>query len=196
MEKVDHDIVDDWNNKLVEICEGFVPKNIFNLDETGLFFRALPNKTMCLKGENCSGGKISKERITVMLCVNMEGDFETPLVKALKPRCFKNIIVNDLGVTWKANRKAWMTQELMKEWLSNFDRKMQGRKVILFLDNATSHPHLNLQNVKLAFFPPNVTSTCQPLDLGIIKNFKTHYRINLLKHVISSIDNENIKNQM
>ncbi|KAL4097797.1 hypothetical protein QTP88_022511 [Uroleucon formosanum] len=46
---VDHDIVDDWNNKLVEICEGFVPKNIFNLDETGLFFRALPNKTMCLK---------------------------------------------------------------------------------------------------------------------------------------------------
>ncbi|XP_060855099.1 tigger transposable element-derived protein 6-like [Metopolophium dirhodum] len=76
-----------------------------------------------------------------------------------------NIIVNDLGVTWKANRKAWMTQELMKEWLSNFDRKMQGRKVILVLDNATSHPHLNLQNVKLAFFPPNVTSTCQPLDL-------------------------------
>ncbi|CAI6361843.1 unnamed protein product [Macrosiphum euphorbiae] len=194
---VDHDIVINivTNNKLVEICEGFVPKNIFNLDETGLFFRALPNKTMCIKGENCSGGKISKERITVMLCVNMEGDFETPLVieKALKPRCFKNIIVNDLGVTWKANRKAWMTQELMKEWLSNFDRKMQGRKVILFLDNATSHPHLNLQNVKLAFFPPNVTSTCQPLDLGIIKNFKTHYRINLLKHVISSIDNENIK---
>ncbi|CAI6373801.1 unnamed protein product [Macrosiphum euphorbiae] len=192
---VDHDIVDDWNNKLIEICEGFVPKNIFNLDETGLFFRALPNKTMCLKGENCSGGKISKERITVMLCVNMEDDFETPLVigKALKPRCFKNIIVNDLGVTWKANRKAWMTQELMKEWLSNFDRKMQGRKVILFLDNATSHPHLNLQNVKFAFFPPNVTSTCQPLDLGMIKNFKTHYRINLLKYVISSKDNENIK---
>jgi len=125
----------------------------------------------------------------------MEGDFETPKVigKALKPRCFKNIIVNDLGVTWKANRKAWMTQELMKRWLSNFDRKMQGRKVILFLDNATSLPHLNFQNVKLAFFPPNVTSTCQPLDLGIIKNFKTHYRINLLKHVISSIDNENIK---
>jgi len=57
--------VDDWNNKLVETCEGFVPKNIFNLDETGLFFRALPNRTMCLKSENCSGGKISKERITV-----------------------------------------------------------------------------------------------------------------------------------
>lgn len=85
----------------------------------------------------------------------------------------------------------------MKEWLSNFDSKMQGRKVILFLDNAVSHLHFNLQNVKLTFFPPNVTSTCQPQEvgqeLGVIKNFKTHVRISLLKHVISPIDNENIK---
>jgi len=54
-----------------------IRKNIFNLDETCLFFHALPDKTMCLIAENCSGGNISKERITVMLCVNMEGDFET-----------------------------------------------------------------------------------------------------------------------
>ena len=60
----------------------------------------------------------------------------------------------------------------MKEWLSNFDRKMQGRnrKVIFFLDDETSYLHLNLQNIKLAFFPQNVTSTCRPLDLGFIKN--------------------------
>ncbi|XP_008178777.1 tigger transposable element-derived protein 6-like [Acyrthosiphon pisum] len=147
---VDHDILDDWNNKLVETCEGFVQKIFFNLDETGLFFHALPNKTMCLKGENCSGGKISKERVTVMLCVNMAGDFERPLVigKALKPRCFKNII-NDLGVTWK-------------------------------------ECETRILSTKCNFNLPT-------LDLGIIKNFKTHYRISLLKHVTSSIDNENIK---
>lgn len=54
-----------------------------------------------------------------MFCVTMEDDFETSLVigKSLIPRCFKNIIVNDLEVTWKANCKAWMTQKLMKVWL-------------------------------------------------------------------------------
>lgn len=70
-----------------------------------------------------------EERITVMLCVNVDDDFEIHLVigKSLKPPCFKNIIVNDLGITRKANRMTWMTRELMKEWLWNFDRKMQGR---------------------------------------------------------------------
>jgi len=46
---------------------------------------------MYLKGEYSSGGKISKNRLQLpMLCVNIDGDFETPLVigKALRPRCF------------------------------------------------------------------------------------------------------------
>lgn len=29
---VNVDAVDDWNSKLIDICEGFVPKSIFNLD--------------------------------------------------------------------------------------------------------------------------------------------------------------------
>lgn len=66
---------------------------------------------MCFKGEDYSSGKKSKERLTVMLSVNMLGDFEKSLVigKSQKPRCFKNIDVKKLGVTWKAKRKAWMT---------------------------------------------------------------------------------------
>lgn len=85
-------------------------KKYFQSEWNRLFFRALPDKAMCLKGESCSGEKISIERITVMLYVHMEGDFETPLVNrhSLRLWCFKNIIVNDLG-------KTWMTQKLMKE---------------------------------------------------------------------------------
>ena len=36
--------------------------------------------------------------------------------------------------------------------------------------------------------PPNTTSKLQPLDLGIIQNFKTHYRKLLLRYVLSKID--------
>jgi hypothetical protein len=41
--------------------DGYKLKDIANCDETGLFFQALSNKTLCLKGEKCSGGKLSKK---------------------------------------------------------------------------------------------------------------------------------------
>jgi hypothetical protein len=40
--------------------------------------------------------------------------------------------------------------------------------------------------MKVLFFPPNTTSKVQPLDQGIIRSFKAHYRKRLVKHVISN----------
>lgn len=62
------------------------------------------------------------------------------------------------------------------QWLSNFDRKCKVEGYY-FLVNASSHPRLNLQIVKLIFFPPNVTSTCKTFCLQILKN------INSLTHL-------------
>jgi hypothetical protein len=42
--------------------------------------------------------------------------------------------------------------------------KMQNWHVLLFLDSATCHPHIELSNVQLALFPPYTTSVSQPLD--------------------------------
>ncbi|KAF0722825.1 tigger transposable element-derived protein 6-like, partial [Aphis craccivora] len=158
-----------------------------------LFFQALPDKILYLKNEICCGGKIAKSRLTVLLCVNMIGEFETPLIigKSLKPRRFKSVNVSTLGVNWKANHKAWMNQDLMTDWLMCFNRKMEMeyKKIILFLDNATSHPDkLNLKNKKLIFLPPNKTSICQPLDQGIIKNVKVHCRQRFLSYILSRVD--------
>lgn len=167
--------VEQWKKKLCSIIQEYSPENIFNADETGLFFRALPKKTLALKNEKCTGGKSSKERLTVLFCASMAGEKENPLIigKSRNPRCFKGSHVNKLPIDWYSNKKAWLTRDIMSEWLTKFDRKMgrQNRKVLLFLDNATSHPNIALKNVKLLFFPPNMTSVCQPLDQGIIKNF-------------------------
>lgn len=58
--------------------------------------------------------------------------------------------------------------------------------MILLVDNAASHTQgdLQLRNVKLHFLPPNTTGHIQPMDAGIIKAFKAHYRKQLVAHYI------------
>jgi hypothetical protein len=62
--------IEEWVAKLPSIIQGYEPENIANGDETCLLFLALTNKSLCLKGEKCSGGKLCKERLTfyVVLC--------------------------------------------------------------------------------------------------------------------------------
>lgn len=65
----------------------------------------------------------------------------------------------------------------------------QRREVLLFWDNATSHPtDLLLKNIKLIFLPPNTTSCCQPLDQGIIQNFKVRYRRLVIARILAEIE--------
>jgi len=101
---VPKDVVSDWKCKLPDIVKGYEPCHIYNMDETGLFYRTLPDRTLSIKGDECKGGKKSKDRITVALCVNMVGDFKKPLVigRAAVPHCMKN--VKHSPVTLRYNR--------------------------------------------------------------------------------------------
>ncbi len=59
------------------------------------------------------------------------------------------------------------------------------------------HPvDLKLFNITSLFFPPNTTSKIQPLDQGIIRCFKVHYRSQLIKHIISSCTLASIPDQV
>ncbi|GBM64586.1 Tigger transposable element-derived protein 6 [Araneus ventricosus] len=148
---------------------------------------------MIQKSEEARGGKIPKKRLTISFCVRAPGEKEKRLViwRCQRPRCFKGKDLNRLGVSWYANKKAWMTSSIFEEWLVNFDKKMRNRarKVLLVLENATCHAHgAHLKNVKLLFLPPNTTSKLQPLDHGVIKCFKMEYRQFALRHVIARLD--------
>ncbi len=125
---------------------------------------------------------------------NQDGsDKRKPMVigRAKRPRAFKKIPTEQLPVLWEFNRKAWMTRVIFEPFLRKFDREMrlQKRKVILFMDNASSHKieNLNLTNVNLLLFPPNVTSQIQPLDLGIIRAFKARFKKKLLQPILSNM---------
>jgi hypothetical protein len=108
---VNSETTEEWVAKLSSIIEGYEPENLVDGDETGLFFHALLNKSLCLKGEKCLGGKLCKERSTVFLCGFMSGEMEKPLVmgRAAKPRCFRKMDIWKLPVDWRSDKKAWMT---------------------------------------------------------------------------------------
>ena len=182
---VDGAVVDEWQARLPNLTARYDARDIYNMDETGVVFRALPDCSLVIKGSDCTGGNKSKDRITVSPAVNVVGEFEKPLVigHAIKPRCFRNLDIAKLPIKWHANKKAWMTTNIFMLWLNEFNRRMKSQKrhVSLFLDNAPSHPHdVTMSNVKLVYLPPNTISLLQYLDQGIIKNMKVHYRRRLL----------------
>ena len=88
-------VCEDWKQSTLQpILQCYDASDVFNADETGLFWRLLPDKTHAVRGETCVGGKKSKERITLLVCANMDGTEKLPLLaigKFKSPRCFRNI---------------------------------------------------------------------------------------------------------
>lgn len=182
---VDSDVIDDWlRDRLTSLLREFQPEDIYNCDETALYYQCLPNKTHMFKKEKCHGGKFSKQRITVLVGAGMTGD-KLPLLvigKAAKPRCFNN--VRHLPVEYTNNKKSWMTASIFEKYVRKLDSIMfhAGRKICLVLDNCSAHPKLNnLNNVKLFYLPPNTTARTQPMDAGIIHCLKSYYRTEIAR---------------
>ena len=193
---VSGDTISSWRERLPEIVDSYSPSDVWNIDETGCFWRALPEKGFGRKGQECKGGKKAKHRATIAFIVNAAGQSECmPIViwKSNSPRCFKHVDKGKLPVQYFSQRSAWMTGDILDTVLKklNHQLKCNGRSVLLLLDNAGCHPPElkdKYSNIKLVFLPPNTTSKLQPLDLGIIKNFKVYYRKLLLKYIVAKID--------
>jgi hypothetical protein len=156
----------------------YEPNNIFNFDETALFYRLHPNKTLATG--SVSGLKLDKQRISIGLCCNATGsDKIKPFVcaKSKRPRCFGKFDPNTI-VYYTHNQKAWMTCILFSDWLKYFNNLMKAQKrfVCLLLDNAAGHKvDGQYSNITIQFLPPNMTSMLQPCDAGIIKSFKVSF---------------------
>ena len=186
---------DNWvSNVLPGLLRDYDANDIYNADETALYFRALPDGTLAFKSESSGGSKKSKERVTVLVATNMTGTDRRKLLvigKSREPRCFRGR--KSLPVTYQSSGNAWMTSDIFRRWLQALNRDMarQRRNILLLVDNCSAHPKDaadKLSHVKLEFLPPNTTSLIQPCDQGIIKNMKGHYRRQVVRKIIADID--------
>ena len=171
-----------------QVLSAYSPCNIFNCDESALYWKMIPDWS--LTTQHLPGRKKEKARITAHFCCNADGTEKLPIWfigTARRPWAFQaaGIHIENLNLIWKSNQKAWMTSQIMEEWLRWFDNKMTGRKVVLLMDNFSAHEAamqtinssmLQLQNTLIIWVPANSTSCYQPLDQGIIHTWKTYWR--------------------
>jgi len=119
---VDKKAADDWERHLAAVVEGYAIEDQFNADETAVFYRQLPRKSMVFKGESCNGGKFAKERLSIMLCCSATVEKLKPLIigNAARSCAFKqnSVTPDNLPVTWKHNKKAWMKTAVFEVWLN------------------------------------------------------------------------------
>nr|XP_022900859.1 tigger transposable element-derived protein 2-like [Onthophagus taurus] len=91
------------------MSEDLSPEQIYNADESGLFWKCLPTHTLAFESEHkAAGHKSSKERITILPCSNAAGTHKLKLLvigKSKKPRSFKGTRADNLPVDYFNQKK-------------------------------------------------------------------------------------------
>ena len=134
------------------------------------------------KRQRSEGWQKIQTKIYHSFFVNAAGEkIDEPVViwKSEKPRCFKRLSDKSqpADVHYFSNPKSWMTSVVMQAVLTRFNWRLllEQRKVVLILDNATYHLKSiidSFSQIKIIFLPKKKISRLQPLDAGIIENFK------------------------
>lgn len=179
------------------------PDQIYNADESGLFWKAFPDKTIAHGEEDSAASQnISKERITFMPCANSTGSHKLKLLvfgNVANPREFKNRLI---PVDYKGQRKAWLTKDLFTDWFFHqfvpaVKIKMRDLKLppkaLLLLINAPGYPkctNLITEDGKITalFLPPDYTLLMKPMYQDVIQAVKLAYRKKLLLKIIGEED--------
>ena len=128
--------------------EEYEPQNMYNADETSLFYKSLSNHTMTFDSEEVHGSKLhqSKDHTGLLLCTNMNGSEKlNPALtgKAAHPTALKKhgVMFKHLGIEFFWNQKGWMTGPVFDPWLTDWNSNLikQNCHVLLLFDNAPGH---------------------------------------------------------
>ncbi|OWZ13381.1 CENPB protein Homeodomainlike [Phytophthora megakarya] len=155
--------------KFLRNCiDDYEPRDVFSVDETGLFYQMGP-----LQHETKR-----PKRLTIGLCCNMDGSEKLePVVIHSEQNGLRDA---QIPVRIYANDQAWMTRDNFTDWLRAFNSLMEGRRVLLLVDAAPCHgtdtTKIELTNVKVISLPPNTPPCLQPMRAGIMQQFKINVK--------------------
>lgn len=173
-----------------EAARHYALENIFEVHETGLFFKVLPRSMYVLSSEGRKTARAmtdmeAKDRVLVFLCANASGSHKLPISiigKSVRPRCFQKRPPPIKYFSQKDSRSDWRTlqQWWMEVFLPYVEENTSG-EVLLIMDGMKCRD-LKESNgrVRVMHLPPNCTSVRRPMGMGVIAAIKLHYRRKLL----------------
>jgi hypothetical protein len=152
--------------ELYSFIAQYDPKNIYNMDETGLFFRLLPRYSILMPNKDIlstRSKKKTKDCVSMIVCANACRTHKIPCVmigKTKEPACIKD---RHWPVPYFSQTKAWMEVETCWKWFNEVfvpkAKRRTGRLVFLLMDNAPGHfDAFERDNIHVVFFPPNCIS--------------------------------------
>ncbi|KAG6621279.1 CENP-b protein 1 [Phytophthora cinnamomi] len=154
---------------LRRLIDDYEPRDVFNLDETGLFYQMPPRKLQVAETKR-------PKHLSIGLCCNMDGSEKLEPVVIHSEQ--NGVEGTQIPVRLYANAQAWMTGDNFTDWLHAFNALMKDRHVLLLVDNAPCHgtTEIELSNVRVHFLPPSTPAHLQPMRAGIIQQFKVHVK--------------------
>lgn len=179
--------VNDFFDNLATVLDRdhFEPKDIYNVDETGITTVQRPNRIIAKKGTRQVGALTSAERgslVTITVVANAIGNvlppmFTFPRVR-YQPHFLKDGPIGSIGT---ANKSGWMQEEDFLVFLQHFKKYTNcslENKVLLLLDNHSSHVSIRCidfckdNGIVMLSFPPHCSHKLQPLDRSVYGPFK------------------------
>ncbi|KAI7948985.1 hypothetical protein MJO29_010650 [Puccinia striiformis f. sp. tritici] len=177
--------------RLKSVLAYYPPHDVWTLDETSLYYTMPPDRSI-----PSERWRSDQRLLTFGLCVNSDGSQRRPPwiigKNSIHPKNLKtksNTHNNDhQGFDYSSNPKASLTAEVFIKWMSNWQKELnkQNRKILLILDNNPGHIiEVDLySNIRVEFISSNISALLQPLDQGIFRVWKAHYRRLYLERAI------------
>lgn len=202
--------------------QGYRPQDIFTLEEFSLFY-SLPLDQIFDASAIDLGLKQTdspaERSLTIMLGCNVDGlekfepivvgkyekfdVFKHPLFQ--KPHHLDQQILNkisrEFGIQYSSNVNKWITSLMFQKYLLLLEQKLKAanRKIVIILDDLSSHRIINLkfEHIRLIYLKNNsnlhgtsyashgVKFDYLPLNYGIIEDFRIRYRIQQYQWMIN-----------
>lgn len=185
-------------HNLEEIVAEYDPRDVFTVDETGLFYRLLPRHELLIPSSSESERGSVSDRVSLVLCCNATGSERLPVSMISKAPASDEM---DWPLPHFHQSKAWMDNKVFTKWfdqvfepfilqqqkrLSASNDIMRKRRVLLLLDNAPGHPvSFEKGDIRVLALHPKSTSWVQPLEMGVTTALKNRYKQRVLNDILA-----------
>lgn len=165
--------------KLHDLIQLVDPRNVYNLDELGLFWRLTPDKYADANPDPvCKLGEHANERFTVLIGANMDGSHKLPLAVVGNRENFRL-----RSVKYYPSATSWLSVDIFNKYLADLNEILyaDGRNVLLFVDGCSPHSQSRFySNITVHFLPSETISKLQPMDAGVKRVFKGAFRLKMV----------------